>query len=82
MLEALRILKEHCDHLGVRVWLRHVAGEDNRIADRLSRGDWAEADTHAKAVRLPALRKSAIGDKVDGWIKRVCQAALSARTRA
>lgn len=50
ILEALGIILQVAKAANVKIRLRHIPGEQNRIADRSSRRKWSEAAAEANSI--------------------------------
>lgn len=45
-----------CTQLRIRCWLLHIFSKDNYVADRLSRGKWADAEAVVRTCGLEPIQ--------------------------
>ena len=81
MRAALRRMREVCTRYGCDVWLIHVDGERNGIADRLSRGDPDTAVRMAREAGYGKVVRVEAPPEAKTWELSLVQAAKERRLR-
>lgn len=80
MLAALRIFRKCKAECEVDIWLGHIPGELNVIADRLSLGKISEAREVGESI-WNCIKEIKIPAVMDNWIKQVVGAGREAARR-
>ena len=81
MRVALRKMREVCTRWGHDVWLVHVEGEKNQIADRLSRGDYESASRFAQKAGYTSFSRVPVPPEAREWELQLVAAATNVRKR-